>query len=256
LIKPLRIATPVASAKLDDDYSELNQLASGLQQIGPQLEGFAGQDNEWLDRLTSARAAHILLNNGFGLPAGTFSFPKLDLESAAAAEAEALAERQKLRHALREVAPALSRRLELGLRLALGNFAGDAAQDKSEASSITELVTSINQSADACTLQQELAEALMTLDKINEVKSAHGENPPMRRALAAQEHAVQELLSKLNPQADAPQSAAAVPRLQIAKSIPNLDLIRKENREWLQDYDRKINELVRLAVPSESFVHA
>src|SRR5215469_15938541 len=103
LIKPVRIVSSAASAKLDTDYADLNQLVSGLEQIAPQLEDFANQDAELLDQLTSARAAHVLLNNGFGLSAGTFSLPKLTLEGAAAAESQALAARQELRHSLREV---------------------------------------------------------------------------------------------------------------------------------------------------------
>jgi Zn-dependent protease with chaperone function len=251
LIKPLRLNVPAASTKLDEDYNELSQLAAGL----PQLEGFAAQDAELLDQLTSASAAHLLLNNGHGLPAGTFSLPKLNLKEAAAAEAEALAERQKLRHSLREVTPALNRRLELGLRLALANVGESSANGDRDSSVIAGLVASINQSAEAYTLQQELAEALITLNKINEARATQGENPAARRALAAQAHTVQALLSRLNPQSETPETAHAT-RLQIAKSIPSPDLIQKENREWLQDYDRKVNELVRVAAASESFAHA
>jgi Zn-dependent protease with chaperone function len=256
LIAPLRLNPPTASTKLDEDYNELNQLAAGLQQIVPQLEGFAAQDSELLDQLTSASAAHLLLNNGYGLPAGTFSLPKLNLEEAAAAEADALAERQKLRHSLREVTPALSRRLELGLRLALANVSDSPANDNRDCSVIPELVASINQSAEIYTLRQKLAEALITLNKINEVKAAQGEKPAMRRALAAQDHSIKDLLSKLNPQSDTPEAAGDGPRLQIAKSIPGLDLIEKENREWLRDYDRKVDELVDLAAAAGSFAPA
>ena len=151
--------------------------------------------------------------------AGTFSLPKLNLEEAAAAEADALAERQKLRHSLREVTPALSRRLELGLRLALANVSDSPANDNRDCSVIPELVASINQSAEIYTLRQKLAEALITLNKINEVKAAQGEKPAMRRALAAQDHSIKDLLSKLNPQSDTPEAAGDGPRLQIAKSM-------------------------------------
>lgn len=254
LIKPLRLNPPAASTKLDEDYNELNQLATGLKQIEPQLEGFATQDAELLDEFTSASAAHLLLNNGYGLPAETFSLPKLNLQEAAAAETDALAERQKLRHSLREVTPALNRRLELGLRLTLANVGDSSSNDNVNA--IAELVASINQSVEIYRLRQKLAEAFITLNKIYEVKAAQGENPAMRKALAAQEHTVQALLSKLNPQSDTSEAAGNAPRLQIAKSIPGLDLIEKENRDWLEDYDRKVNELVRLAAPAESFAPA
>jgi len=252
LIKPLRITAPVPSAKLDTDYADLNQLVSGLGQIAPQLESFANQDTELLDQLTSARAAHILLNNGFGLPAGTFSLPKLTLEGAAAAEAQVLADRQELRHSLREVAPALNRRLELGLCLALAN-AGESAIQNDGATSVVELVEFINQNVEIFTRRQELAEALMTLDKINAVKASEGENPAMRRALAAQQHTVESLSAQLNGQ---PEPAPTAPRLQIAKSSFDSASINKQNRDWMQAYDRKLIELARLAAPSESFTYA
>lgn len=255
LIKPIRLTVPVSSEKLDEDYAELNQLVDGLKQIAGQLQGFAHQDTELLDRLTSVRAAHVLLNNGFGLPEGTFSMPKLNLEAAAAAETEAIEERQKLRHSLREVVSALSRRLELGLRLALANV-GESSDRNGSDESIAELVAFFNHNAEIYTRRQELAEALTTIGKINAVKATQGENPAMRRALAAQEHTVRTLSAQLNPELEPAQTAATAPRLQIAKTGPDLDSIHKRNREWLQDYDRKLNELVRSAVPSESFAHA
>lgn len=255
LIKPLRIAAPVATANLEADYAELNQLAAGLEQIAPQLESFAQQDTELLDQLTSARAAHILLNNGFGFSAGTLSLPKLTLEGAAATETQALGARQELRHSLREVAPALCRRLELGLCLALAN-AGEPAIQNEGAAAITELVAFINQNAEMYARRQELAEALVTLDKINSVKASEGENPAMRRALAAQQHTVESLSAQLNGQPEPAQTAPASPRLQIAKSASDFASINKQNRDWLQAYDRKLIELARRAAPSESFTHA
>lgn len=255
LIKPLRIAAPVTSARLDVDYAELSQLAAGLERIAPQLDSFVRQDTELLDQLTSARAAHILLNNGFGLSAGTFSLPRLTLEGAADVETEALAARQELRHTLREVAPALNRRLELGLSLALAN-AGEPALQNEGAASLTELAAFINQNAEIYPRRQELAEALVTLDKINTVKASEGENPAMRRALAAQQHTVESLSARLNGQPEPAQTAPATPRLQIAKSASDFAAVNKQNRDWMQDYDRKLIELARLAAASESFTHA
>jgi hypothetical protein len=122
--------------------------------------------------------------------------------------------------------------------------------------SITELVNSINESAEIYAQQQELAEALATLAKINEVKATEGENPAMRRAQAAQEQLVGSLSARLNPQPESAQTAAAGPRLQIVKPNSEIASIRKQNREWLQDYDRELRELVRLVAPAESFTHA
>ena len=255
LVKPIRLRAPAASTKLDADYAELNQLAASLEQITPQLAGFAQQDIEFLDRLTSARAAHCLLNNGFGLPAGTFSFPKLNLETAAAAEGEALAAREELRHSLREVMPTLNRRLDLAVGLALANV-GDHPGHQGEDRSIAELVAAINADAETYPQQQELAEALLTLEKINSVKATEGENPAMRRALATQEHLVSSLSERLNPRSEPAQPATGGPRLQIAKNSSDFALIRRQNRDWLQNYDRTLGELIRMAAPAEKFMPA
>jgi Zn-dependent protease with chaperone function len=255
LMKPVTLVVPVPSVKMDADYAELNQLTAGLQQIAGQLEGFAQRDVEFLDQLVSARAAHCLLNNGFGLTAGTFSLPKMNLESAAAAEAEALAARQELRHSLREVMPTLNRRLELGLRLTLANV-GEPDRRVDEDRSIADLVARVNENAEPYAQQMELAEALLTLARIKEVRASEGENPAMRRALAAQENRVCSLSAQLNPQSELAQAAANAPRLQISKANLDVSSIYKQNREWLQDYDRKLEELVRLAAPAESFTQA
>jgi hypothetical protein len=143
--------------------------------------------------------------------------------------------------------------LELALSLALANFGENALPD-ADIRSIVELAGSLHSDSEIYTQHQELAEALMTLGKINEVKASEGENPAMRRAVAAQEHSVRALWEQLNPEPS--QTAANPSGLKIAKTGANIALVRKQNSEWLQEYDRKLGELVRLAAPSESFVHA
>ena len=253
LMKPLRLDLPVASTKLDADYAELSQLAASLQQIAPQLAAFAQQDAEFSEQLASVRAAHCLLNNGFDVSEGMLSLPKMDLETAAAAEAEAVTARQNLRHSLREVVPSLKRRLELGLRLAMANVGEPALGDSNSAA---ELVAFFNDNADNYSRRQELAEAILTLDKIKNVKSTEGEDSAMRRTVAAQENFIASLSDKLNPQTDAARAGVDAPKLQIAKSSADITGIRTKNREWLQNYDRKLGELVRLVMPAESFTPA
>lgn len=251
LMKPIRLSAPVASAKLDTDYAELNQIASGLQQIAAQLAGFAQQDAELLDQQTAAGAAHCLLSNGFALPAGTFSLPRMNLQEAAAAEEEAISARKELRHSLREVVPTLNRRLELAIGLALANVGGSEAEDGSQ--SITKLISLINESAERYVKQEELAEAFFLLQKINDVRASDGDNPAMRRALTSQEQRVRTLSEQLNPPSE---PAAGGPRLQIAKSSSDLAAIQRKNQEWLRVYDRMLAELVRLVAHTESFTPA
>ena len=225
LMKPLRLGEPVPSVKLDADYAELNQIVSSLQQIAPQLTDFAQQDADLLDQRAAAGAAHCLLNNGFALPAGTFSLPRMNLEEAATAEVEAIAARKELRHSLREVVPMLHRRLELAIGLALANVGESAVQDDGQ--SLAKLVTLIHDSAERYVQQEELAEAFLILEKINDVRASDGDNPAMRRALAAQEQRVRVLADRLNPPSE---PAPSGPRLQIAKSSADLATIQKRIR--------------------------
>ena len=252
LMKPVRIAAPAPSTRIDADFAELNQLISSLQQIAPQLEGFAQQDVELLEQLTSTRAAHILLNNGYGLSAGTFSLPKMNLHEAATAEAGVLEARQELRRSLREVLPTLNRRLELGIGLSLTDVSESPAEERDK---VAELVAWINDNAENYELQRELAEALLTLGKINEVKSREGENPAMRRTVAAAEHTVGALAEKLNPQSE-PAPVAGGSRLQIAKNNADLAIIRRQNQDWFRAYDKKLGELVKLVERAENFTLA
>jgi hypothetical protein len=254
LMKPIRLGMPLPSSKIDADYAELNELISSLKHIAPQVEGFPQQDMELLDQLTSTRAAHVLLNNGFALPADTFSLPKMNLDAAATAEAEAVAARQQLRHSLREVMPTLNRRLQLAIGLALANV-NESATQEGDNGLITELVNWINENAGIYAQQQELTEALLTRGKINEVKSKEGENPAMRRAVAAAEHTVSALGEKLFPPSE-PQQAPSGSRLQIAKNSADFAIIRRQNHDWLRAYDKKLKDLVKLVERVENFTPA
>jgi len=255
LMKPLRLPAPAVSEKMDADYAELNQIVMSLKQIAPQLEGFAQQDQELMERLACVRAAHILLNNGFGLSEGTLGLPKMNLESAAVMETDAVNARQELRRPLREVIPILNRRLQLGVSLALANVGENAESQKDENLPLIELVAWLNDNAAVYALQQELAEALLTLEKINEAKSKEGENPAMRRALAAAEHTVTALAEKLNPSsAGTPETNTS--RLQIAKKSADVAIMRRQNGDWFRTYDKKVRELVKLAARAESLTHA
>jgi hypothetical protein len=146
--------------------------------------------------------------------------------------------------------------LELGLSLALANVSDSAVSDGNVVSG---LAAWINQNADIYVAHNKLAEAIATLRKINEVKDTQGDNPAMRRALAAQEHSIESLFSQISPRPE-PSQQAGGSRLQITKTTAerasDLLSIQKQNRDWLQTYDQKLNELTRLAAASESFTHA
>jgi hypothetical protein len=253
LIKPVRLLTPNPSIKIEDDFAELNQIVSSLKQIAPQLKGYVRHDEELLDKVTSARAAHVLLSNGSTVPEGTFGMPRINVDGAATAEAEAGAARQGLKHSLREVVPTLHRRLALGVSLTLANV-GDTELPEDQIRSVMELVNWLNENAGAYDLQMELAEALLTLQKIEHVKSKEGEDSAMRKSIAAAGQVVTSLADKLNPPSQI--EPVDVGRLKIAKSKTDFAMVRQQNLNWLRTYDANVRELARLIVSAETFVPA
>src|SRR5207244_9185723 len=96
--------------------------SSSLERLAPQLEGYAQRESELLEQMASARAAVCLANNGVDIASSAFPLPNRNLAEATAAEEQALAARNELRHQLREVLPGVNRRLELGIGLALANI--------------------------------------------------------------------------------------------------------------------------------------
>src|SRR5437016_9644094 len=62
------------------------------------------------------------------------------------------------------------------------------------------------------------SEALVTLHKMTKVKADQGDNPAMRKAMAAQEHTVETLSDLINPRPEPAHTAAPNSRLQVAKT--------------------------------------
>jgi hypothetical protein len=139
----------------------------------------------------------------------------------------------------------------LGIGLALAHV-GDSATQDADTQSIRELVTWLNDNFGIYGQQQELAEALMTLWKINDVKATEGENPAMRRALASVGHTVTALAEKLFAPAE-PAKATNASRLQVAKNSADFAIFRRQNDDWLQVYHKRVSELVKLVVRVENF---
>ena len=256
LLEPVRLNPPAASVKLESDFAELNQLSSGLQQISKQLADFAQEYAALSDQLTSARAAQCLLKHGVVLPPGRLGVPATTAEEASALEAETVASQEALRHSLREIIPVLQRRLELGLALALANV-GDSGRQGVSGERAAEFVSALNQAAEDHARRQKLAEALAVLDKINLLKAEQGEDPPLRKSLEAQEAAIRLLAAPFDRRPEQVQSMPGS-RLRITlpgtTTGPDINTIRVQNRQELDDYGRRIDELVQMAASVENFV--
>jgi hypothetical protein len=256
LLEPIRLNPPAASVKLESDFAELSQLSSGLQQIAKQLADFAQEYAALSDQLASARAAQCLLKHGVVLPPGHFGLSATTVEQTTASEAQIIASQEALRHSLREIIPALQRRLELGLALALANV-GNSGRRGVSGERAGELVSALNQAAENHARRQELAEALAILDKINLLKAGQGEYPLLRKSLETQAAAIRSLAAPFDSR---PEPAQPIPgsRLRVtlpgATTGPDINTIREQNRQWLDDYGRKIDELVQMAVSVETFV--
>jgi Zn-dependent protease with chaperone function len=245
---PLSLDPAAASADVASDFSELSHLSAGLRQIQEQLNGFGSQEAGFLDKLASARAAQRVLNHGVALQPDLLGPAGCTGESAAMAERDALQARENLRHALHEVLPALRRRLELGLSLALANA------DASEAGGLREkcagLTDWLNRHAGEHARRQDLAAALAVLDKINAVKAAQGESPELGRALEEQQAAVRSLAAEFDAKA---QPAEPKPRLRVqlskgtVQSDNEMSRIGEQNRNWQAEYDEKIAQLLQIA---------
>jgi Zn-dependent protease with chaperone function len=258
LMSPIHLNPPAASASLESDYAEWSQLSAGLEPIAKQLEEFAQEHATLLDQLASIRAVQCLLINEVALPSGHFGFDATTVEAAATLEAGIIASRESLRHSLREIIPVLRRRFELGLALALAN-AGNSERHEISGERVAQLVSALNQDAEGYTGRQELVEALAVFDKINLFKAEQGESLPLTKALQEAEAAIRSLAA---PFASKPEPAPSTPGTRIRITLPgapigqDLNAVREQNRQWLADYERKLDELVHIARSVESLARA
>jgi Zn-dependent protease with chaperone function len=254
LLMPLRLPSPLASANFESDAAELNQLSAGLQHVAEQLAPIAAQYAEASNKLVQARTALRLLQAGVFIQPAEFALTQATVESARAAEAELNSTRDGLRHSVREVGAALNRRLQLGLSLRLSDR-GEYGVDAVSAEQAGQLVSSLNQAADDYAHQQELMDSVAVLDKINALKDARGETPPMSKALVAQNEFVNSLCASQSRLVTVGEQKPGL-QLQVAKrqqhvSAGNAHGLRQKNLQWFADYGARIEELIQIALPVE-----
>ncbi len=250
LLLPLQILPPSASANYEADFAELGQLAAGLQQVEGQLAGLATQYHDATNRLIQSRAAASLIQASVPMPASSFDLPEMTLDAAHAAESEALATREALRHSVHEVGTALQRRLQLALSLKLSDR-GELSGTPIDAEQISQAVTTLNRAAESYAAQQELTQAAGVFDRLTAFRDEHGEAPTLTRALATQMETLKAFRpATAQPITESPPKPAMQLRVSSTqKSAGGLenDNLRQQAQAWLADYHGNLNVLVGAA---------
>jgi len=252
LLAPLRIAPPVPSADYEKDVTELNQLSSGLQGIAGQLAPIAEQYKDISLKLVNARAALRLLHAGVAIQSDAFGLAEPTVQSVQAAEAEAVASRDALRHSLREISTALNRRMQLALAIRLSDK-GESGANYIPPERVHELVTALNQFADLYPKHQETAGALVVFGRISAVAKAEGESPTLSRALEAQKQIISSLTEQpAETTGAAPQPAVRLARRQSHLTASDLESLQDNCTEWFSDYQKMVDQLAEIARGAET----
>ena len=250
LLLPLQIPPPAPSANYEADFAELGQLSAGLQQVEGQLAGLATQYHEATNRLIQSRAAAGLIQASVPMPAASFDLPEMTLEAARAAESEALATRDALRHSVHEVGAALQRRLQLALSLKLSDR-GELGGTAVDAEQISQAVTALNRAAESYPAQQELTQAAGVFDRLTAFRDEHGESPTLTRALATQLETLKAFRPAITQPAAESQPRPAM-QLRVSSTQKSAGGSENENlrqpaQAWFSNYHEYLNVLVEAA---------
>src|SRR5581483_1244742 len=157
--------------------------------VADQLGPMASQYSDAARKLVHARAALRLLEAHATVNAEDFNLTDGTVDAARAAEAEALALREELRHSVREIGEALQRRLQLALGLRLADR-GEYGAEPVSVERVGELVAWVNQAGDSYETQHAAMEAIAVLDRMLTLRDAAGETPLLSEALNAQKQAL------------------------------------------------------------------
>lgn len=255
LILPLQLSAPVASTNYEADFNEVSQITSGVLQVAGQLAPLGEQFRHAGQQLIQSRAAMRLIEARVPFKPAEFDLAEARLEAAQEREAEALATRETLRHAVHEVGDALGRRLQLGLALKLFDL---GELEREAVSALTQAATKLQAAAADYPAKLELAEALAVLDRLIALRDAEGESPALARALAAQT----EQVNLLRPQPSylpAELHARPTNHLQLSRKprhegLSELDSLRQQTRQWFADYQTNLSAVVAAAQAGESAV--
>lgn len=252
MILPLRLNTPTPSTNWESDALELNQLSTGIRQLSEQLAECAREYNQAAEKWLTAKTARCLIASGLAVDPARLGQTVATVESATQVEKEAAVAKDSIRSSLKEVAAALARRLELGLSLVL-----TTAESTGDHPHLGHRAATLTSDADVYTQRREIADALTVLNRIKETKFSRGDSPALARAVESQTQVVLSLgapfLSK--PAVETPPKAGL--RLQTTPKTPGgaasneIATIEKETREWLADYEKRLEELAHAASLAE-----
>jgi hypothetical protein len=257
LLLPLRLSTPAVSSNWEADVAEWQQLSDGLRQLAPQLASVGQQYAQATGKLLHARTARWLISGGVAVDPALLDSAEPTLEAVKAAEEKAAATQKELRNSLREVAPTLVRRLELALSLSLSTTV-ESGQEPVSAAHLAEAVAALNADAENYPRWRELGEALAVLHQVMSKAAIRKSSPVLTRALDREMQAVFSLHAQITAGPDVePVKDATESRLRIAGKPggsaegQDIDAVATKAREWTDNYDGRIAELVKSAMAVE-----
>jgi Zn-dependent protease with chaperone function len=252
LLIPLQITPPAPTADYEADITELNHISSGLQQVTAHVSTIAAQYENVSLQLTRARAARGLLDAGIKIQPDLFGLPEATVSSAEAKETEAAAERDALRHSLREIATALNRRMQLALSIRLSEK-GESGANAVPPERIHELVTSLNEASNHYAKQHATMDALEVFDFVATAETSEGETAALSRAVDAQKKIVLSLMEEPSTETN---TAATSPAVRLARrqshlTASDLESFRKNAMEWFSNYKNFLDQLAEIAHGAE-----
>ncbi len=251
LLLPLHLEPPSPSANPENDLAELEQLSGRMQQLAEQVAPLAAQYADASQKWLNTRAARRLLEMNVSIRPEAFGLAASTPESAQAAETEASSARESLRHAIREVAAAMLRRVQLALavKLAEGEVSGENPVAPEQ---IHELVTRLNRNSEAYRQHEECMNLIAMLDLMNGVKNSMGETPALSRALAAQTEAINTLFAGARDETAKPVPKPGL-QLQISRqqnftSANDVESFRQKTIAWLAAYRQDADQLAEIVL--------
>jgi Zn-dependent protease with chaperone function len=249
LLLPVKLPPLVPSMNYEADMTELLEITGSLHDVRGQLEPIVTQYHEATERLIQARTAGQLLSSGLSVVAEDYGLTEATLEAAQAADAEAVQERDSLRHSLHEVGNALQRRLQLGLALRLA-APGETGNSRVSNETIAETLVTLEPAAERYVDEQLVIDAVAVFDCLVALRQPGEDSPELEQAITTQ----LDVINTLHPGV-VEHPACTRPAMQLKLSGPakhadddaDLPRLRQESERWLSEYYVDLELLVTAA---------
>jgi len=251
LILPIRINPPQPSQTCDADLEELLQITGSLQEVRNQLPALADQYRSAEKRLVQARAAAQLISAGMNIDAAAFGLSAATTDAASTGATEAESDREALRNSVREVATALTRRLELGLAVYLSQPQTESEETSKNNEQLFVAAAIVSQGEADFDSKLKLREALAVYTRLLELPHDESETNAYNQALASQ----MELIKNLRQQSARKESDSPAPhstlQLKLTRSQPvsetDFEKLELEVSRWFENYFDALNRLLKAA---------